>query len=649
MKNRALWIVLILLIIAVITIIGVYNWRQRLAIVTSSNEPGLAKFSSDQDLESAFKERHQEREVFFGNVTGEKAELATPSAGLGAADGVGGGADFSETNIQVAGVDEADIIKTDGKYIYALAQDQLKIVEAYPAEKSKLLSSTDYKDFYPQELFIDGDRLLVFGSETYNFEDRLGKPVPEDMVYARYLTVMSLRLYDVSDRGNPQLIKRAEFEGNYVTSRKIGDDVYFVINTYPTFDKYVCADIVPWYRETNADTEPRLEEMGPIAECTDIGYITPLQAESFITVAGISMSDADREIATEVIVGSGQNAYASTENLYVAQTNWGDYDLLEFGPSSGSEEETIITRFSLDKGQIKYAAAGEVPGHILNQFSMDEFDDHFRIATTRGQVWSSSEQSTNNIYVLDKNLQITGTLEDLAPGESIYSVRFMGERGYLVTFKKIDPLFVVDLSDHGNPTVLGKLKIPGYSDYLHPYDDTHIIGIGKDTVEAEEDLKAERELDFVWYQGVKMAIFDVSDIANPKEMHKVVIGDRGTDSQLLYDHKALLFDKDKNLLVLPILLAEIKDKSVEAPSYGDFVYQGAYVYNVTLQNGFDLRGRITHYDDSSVFDRSGYYFSGQSDISRSLYIENVLYTFSNARLQLNNLRSLDLMGKVNFE
>ena len=166
-------------------------------------------------------------------------------------------------------------------------------------------------------------------------------------------------------------------------------------------------------------------------------------------------------------------------------------------------ERTVITKFGLDDGEVEFLGTGDVKGHILNQFSMDEYDEHFRIATTSGNFWQGD--SANNVYVLDPDLEVVGELEDLAPGEKIYSVRFMGEKGYVVTFKKIDPLFVIDLSDHENPSVLGKLKIPGYSDYLHPYDENHIIGIGKETVEAEEEL-------------VEMYAHYKYDVANDAEM-----------------------------------------------------------------------------------------------------------------------------------
>jgi uncharacterized secreted protein with C-terminal beta-propeller domain len=253
-------------------------------------------------------------------------------------------------------------------------------------------------------------------------------------------------------------------------------------------------------------------------------------------------------------------------------------------------------------------------------------------------------------------MDTVGKLEGLAPGEKIYSVRFMGKRGYVVTFKKVDPLFVIDLSNNYDPKVLGKLKIPGYSDYLHPYDETHIIGIGKDTIEAADDLKSGRGLDFAWYQGVKMAVFDVSDVEHPIEEYKVVIGDRGTDSPALQDHKAFLFDKERELLVIPITLAQIPDsiknnpeENSYSPQYGEFTFQGAYVFNLNLEDGFKLKGKVTHHDNDDSFKKSGeYYYDYQKQITRSLYINDVLYTFSSSRIQLNDLDSLDTLKKLDF-
>jgi uncharacterized secreted protein with C-terminal beta-propeller domain len=301
----------------------------------------------------------------------------------------------------------------------------------------------------------------------------------------------------------------------------------------------------------------------------------------------------------------------------------------------------------------------EAPGHILNQFSMDEYDSHFRIATTVGDVWSPTGQmqpSRNNVYIFADDLTMSGKIEDIAPGETIYSARFMGARGYLVTFKRVDPLFVLDLSNPSNPQILGKLKIPGYSDYLHPYDENHIIGIGKEVDESidADKVHTENAVYFTAIQGIKMAMFDVTDVTNPVEMYKVVIGDRGTDSYALNDHKAFLFDKEKNLLVVPILLAEIPEEKKnqtnhEWPVEGEFTFQGAYVYDLTLENGFQFKGRITHYDDNQTFMKAGYYyFDDDYSVKRSLYIGDILYTISGMKIKLNSLADLSEINQLVF-
>ncbi|MBT3397979.1 helix-turn-helix domain-containing protein [archaeon] len=601
-------------------------------------EEGFHRFGSDQELLDAFEKVKSDNRYFGrdGAVMETISSIGSPSAA-----GSSKSADYSDTNIQVAGVDEADIIKTDGEFIYAVAEGKLIIMKAYPSDEAEILSTINLDKFDARGLFIEEDRLMVFGGMGYNSLFDGGEV---GSLYRHYPAIyaFSVRLYDISDRENPELLRAVDFEGNYISSRKIGADTYFVINSYPDYSggNSDCLELVPQYRE-GEELLADEEEFEPIAACTDIGYVAPLKANNFITIASISMTDEDADVEKEVVVGSGQNIYASLENMYIAQTKWGGYSSFA-GPEEDYEEKTIITKFNLDDGEIEFDGIGEVRGHILNQFSMDEHEGNFRIATTSRD--SEIGDSRNNVYVLDEDLEVVGELEDMAPGEKIYSVRFMGGRGYVVTFKKVDPLFVIDLSSPENPEILGKLKIPGYSDYLHPYDENHIIGIGKDTVEADEDLKDSRNLDFAWYQGVKMAIFDVSDVENPVEMHKVVIGDRGTDSPALHDHKAFLFDREKDLLVLPITLAEIKGEKSKDNQYGEFVFQGAYVYDLTLEGGFDLSGKISHYDDESVYEKSGYYFRGNSDIKRSLYIDDVLYTFSNTRLQMNGLDDLDRIG-----
>jgi uncharacterized secreted protein with C-terminal beta-propeller domain len=297
-------------------------------------------------------------------------------------------------------------------------------------------------------------------------------------------------------------------------------------------------------------------------------------------------------------------------------------------------KKTPIHRFAIGGGEIEYAACGEVRGTVLNRYSMDEHEGYFRIATTAGALWGVGENlASNNVYVLDLELQVVGALEGLAPGERIYSARFMGDRCYLVTFKKVDPLFVIDLKEPSAPRVLGELKIPGYSDYLHPYDETHLIGIGKETIEAEEG-------DFAWYQGVKVSLFDVSVPEKPKELWKYVIGDRGTYSPALRDPKALLFDRNKNLLVLPIKLAEIDQteypEGVPPYAHGEYVWEGVYVFHVSMSQGLILRGRVAHSET----------LEPEHAIKRSFYIGEVLYTVSSAMLKMNSLADLQELNLV---
>jgi uncharacterized secreted protein with C-terminal beta-propeller domain len=286
---------------------------------------------------------------------------------------------------------------------------------------------------------------------------------------------------------------------------------------------------------------------------------------------------------------------------------------------------------------------------------MDQYGDWFRIATTTdGYDNNYGYFSSNNLYVMDNELRIAGRLENLAPDERIYSVRFMGTRAYVVTFKQVDPLFVIDLSDPRAPRVLGALKIPGYSDYLHPYDDTHLIGFGKDTVEAETRWGGGSDT-VALYQGIKIALFDVTDVTNPIELWKTSIGDRGTDSELLRNHKALLFSKERNLLAFPVEVMEFAQGSSprDAWEYGSFAYQGAYIYHLDIETGFTLRGRLTHLSDDDLNKAGGTYGYGwgserEKYIDRLLYVKDTLYALSHRYISASDIGSLRETGRLDL-
>ncbi len=553
--------------------------------------------------------------------------------------------EYSETNVQVEGVDEADIVKTDGQYIYLIRNYTVTIVEAHPQENLEKIIEMDIPDFEftPEELYVDGDQLVIVGT-TYNYGDYdYGF---EPMFWGYHEDRAAAYIYDISDPSAPVLERFVEFDGYYHDSRKVDDTLYLIINKWDYYDLYYydytvdevnIEELVPLYYDSKTGEEEQ------IVQCGDIRYVPRERELNYTIAAAIPLDDPNGEIDKEVIVGNSENIYSSRDNLYLASTNY-DSDNYYY---DWNNAKTLVHRFSLDGGELEYADSGKVPGTILNQFSMDEYDDHFRIATTEGSFWSEAP-SSNNLYVLNMDLDVTGSVERLAPGETIYSTRFMGDTGYIVTFKKIDPLFVLDLSDPYNPIVKGELKIPGYSDYLHPFGDDYLIGFGKDAEDPEEEETWLRDMDFAWYQGMKISLFDVSDLENPIQVDSVGIGDRGTESELLYNHKALMFDEAKGLIAFPIEVAIVEDPNAPANTYGETVFQGAYVYDFD-ESGFSFKGMITHYgEEFADSDAYWYYYNWDKEVLRILYIGDTLYTVAEGSIKASDLDTLEELNYLDL-
>ena len=599
--------------------------------LVAQNQEQLPTFSSCAELAQGIKDAAKNQNYYDQGILNILPTVQKTTTETGTSQ-----PEFSTTNIQVEGVDEADIVKSDGTYFYIVKENEVLIARAYPPTDAKVLSRISIKDGTPKEIFINDDVLVVIGYKSAAIEEK-GSTDQEYWYGGNNLSFVDL--YDTNDKGKPILARSLEFEGSYDTSRMIGNYAYLVLGTYRyaynnTGEVEGNENLIPQYRESGTD------EFTPICNCAQIKKFDPIESSTFLTIAAVPLKDFEAKVNAETILGAGDNLYASLDNLYVANTSYSSEiptilnKILDY--LKPETEKTYIYKFNLNQGKINYQGMGAVPGYVLNQFSMDEYQGNFRIATTVGQIARGGGNASNNIYILDKNLDLTGKIEGIAPGEKIYAARFMGKKGYLVTFKKVDPFFTLDLSDPQNPKIAGQLKIPGYSDYLHPLDENHILGIGKNSIEAEKG-------GFAWYQGVKMAIFDVTDFENPKEMFKTEIGDRGTDSFVLNDHKAFLYDSKKQLLVIPILLAELtasqRENNLEANTYGEYTFQGAYVYRLNLEDGFKLMGRITHYDDFGKDD--GYYYYGDDKaILRSLFIDNYLYTLSQTTLKVNLLDNL---------
>lgn len=562
---------------------------------------------------------------------------------------------YSQTNTQVAGVDEADLVKTDGQYIYQVSGKRLLIVKAAPASDMELVSKITVadKNFTPLEIYVDNNYLILIGQlNEYNpiFEPY---PLENGELYcppAYSMSVTRAQVYDISDRSNPLKLREVDLEGCYLSSRKIGSSLYLVSNRY--IHLYGIRNeetLLPHYRDSAGSQS--MSSIGYDRICYFPGSIYP----GYILVAGLNVADNSQAVQVESYLGNGENIYASASRLYVALSNYEHHPPAVAKDSAAPvdhhpESQTVIHAFDLNSGKVKYAAQGTVPGTIINQFSMDAYNGYFRIATTTGEVWRSDQPtSCNNIYVLDQGLNMVGRLEGIAPGEKIYSTRFMGNRAYMVTFRNVDPFFVIDMSNPQAPSILGKLKIPGYSDYLHPYDENHVIGFGKDTIVA----KGSGGNDQAFYQGMKLALFDVSDVANPVEMSRQVIGDRGTDSELLNNHKALLFSRENNLLAFPVTVMEIEAKESSSssswPAYGSFTFQGAYVYQIDLQNGLLYRGRITHLSGDDYAKAGDYWYDSEKNIRRIIYIGDNLYTLSDGMIQAHNIVNLSLTGSVDLK
>lgn len=574
------------------------------AIVDSPDqfyEGGLKTFDSKSDLVKFLE---------HGRDSSNGPLLArTPTGFSELAADAGDAVPYSETNVQTAGVDEPDVIKTDGEYIYIATNSEVKIVRAVPPEEMQIVSTLAKSDLFDvtdetyasiEGLFISGDKLVVLVSIYQQYVWYRYIQESDDYEYEPPKAVVSV--FDVSDRSNPSRELVIGISGSSLTSRML-DDVVYVLTQMTVWD--VDEDtILP-----SVWDDDRKEEVS----LSSIRYDPETRyACSFVNMLAIDISDGSHETLS-IVAGWASTVYMSTDSIYFAVQKW-DGDIEEEDgaaiPERMSSARTTVYQISVEGTGMTASASGNVRGWLLNQFSMDQHGEHLRLATTTS--WTDPE---NAVYVLDSDMRIVGELEGLAPTERIYSARFVGETLYLVTFRQVDPLFVIDLSDPTKPKVAGELKIPGFSTYLHPVDDSHVLGIGQEN------------------SSVKVSLFDVSDPTEPVEQSKFVI-DGLFYSQALYDHKAVLFDLERELLVIP----GYEYRYIWTNwTYEYYSNSAAYVFGVSLSEGISLRGIVEH-----EADHGSYY----SEMARSLYIGDYLYTLSSLILQANLLEDLSFAGKV---
>lgn len=564
------------------------------------------------------------------------------------------------TNTQVAGVDEADLVKTDGTLLYTVSHGRLAVVrgarlpESGESEALELLSLVEFGDdgFVPAELHLYGRFLVVIGtSYDYSFltDPVLSDPAVTNAKVARLMPIWGgtarvvLRVYDVADPTAVSLVRTLQLEGTQTASRRVGQYLYVLARAYPLLDaasetrrNSAAAGLVPRVDDSLAGEGFR--DLLP----AEIVALPGCYEASYLVVAALDLGSATGEFRTQAFLGGGNVVYASANNLYVAASSWFWRPQLTMAAAAktkaDTEQETVtLFRFRLAGTAVQFAAQGVVPGRVLNSFSMDERGGVFRIATTSYPTLWTEAAETSGVYTFDLGLNRLGAVTGLAPGERIYAARFLGERCYLVTFKTIDPLFVVDLADPVRPRVLGELKVPGYSSYLHPFDDTHLIGFGKDVQMVQTPWSGTEGVPME--QGLKISLFDVSEVTAPQELFSERLGVRGSSSEALYDHHAFLFDRARGLLAFPCTIREFVDPQDPADPWwwGDFVFQGVVTYGLSLDGGFDRLGAVTHVDEDPA---AGWDAPWDRTVRRGLVLGGLLHSVSEGKVKANDLTTM---------
>lgn len=532
--------------------------------------------------------------------------------------------EFSDTNLQVEGVDEGDIVKTDGTYVYILSKDSgtVQMVEAVRGNMKKLGkvqdTSTAAISKEIQEFYVYGDRLSVIRQAylpyqiirenkgidlPYQYEDENGEisyqiapgsraPIGYDCI-GTGKSVTYLETYDISDRNQPVLLGTVSQDGTYKSSRRTGDYIYLFTSHYVGS----MGAVAEWNTYI-----PKVNDK--ILPYESIYIPDFVKSSDYLVVTAVDVKKPEEPAAQKAVMADGNCFYVSQDNIYIGATR---YD-----GKANQYDYTELIKLSYKNGSIVFRAHGNVDGYLNNQFSMDEYQGNLRLVTTLSHAGG---KSTNSLVVLDKNLKKLGEIEDLAPGEQVYSARFMGAAAYFVTFRNMDPLFSADLSDPSHPKILGELKITGFSEYLHSYEDGLLLGIGR---EIDPDTGN--------FKGLKLSMFDIS---NPKEVEEVQkkVEESFEYSAAWDDHKAVLISPSKNLMGFAVQSYD-KAKRIWKDQY--------VVYSYDKRNGFEQQ---------MAFDlEEGYH--GMT--TRGFYIDSWFYVVERDRITSFRLEDFRIEGQLKY-
>ena len=568
-----------------------------------------------------------------GNAPGAARSADTPVEGE----------DFSGTNVQEEGVDEPDSVKTNGEIVVAIARGKLQIVDL--ADPDRVLSTMALEG-WSHELLLDGTRLLVMGTQETN-----GGPLPaSDAVdadasrggYAPYSPVSVLTMVDISDPADPQVQATLTLDGAYHSSRMIDGVARVVLTSQPTGLKFTYPEggglraerdaaqanrkiiqestidnWLPYYvlEDHRGEGEASTSE-GTLLDCANVTHPKDFSGLGLLSVLSVDLAGSLTPEGGTAVVASGETIYASAETLYITTNRWVDPVVVaDSAPERFNDNYTTeIHAFDItDPTSATYLASGVVKGHLLNQFSMSEHEGLLRVATTDGSPWGGTERSESFVTIFERDgdqLRRVGQVGDLGRGEQIYAVRFLGDVGYVVTFRQTDPLYTLDLADPTKPRVTGELKILGYSAYLHPIGDGLLLGVGQD---------ANRQ---GMTKGLQLSLFDVSDPAAPRRLQQTRISGGYSDAE--YDHRAFLYWPASKLAVVPV-----QSYSFNQRTQVETFDIGAIAFDVR-RRGIGKAGEVRHApkNDPNAWDGA---------IRRSMVVGDTLVTISERGLKVSDL------------
>jgi len=569
----------------------------------------------------------------MGGASGNGQETFNDIAGGGTSD-TSTEPSYSETNVQEAGVDEPDFVKTDGSNIYLVRDQYFLVLKSWPAVETTEISRTEIEGS-PSSLFIEGSTAIVFSSVIPQGNENI---TFQPMSWS----VLKATVIDLTDLTSPAVIRELYFDGYFSGTRMVDGKAHIVITSggyvyqggggggiivdggttgggsgeplagaiSRTPGSELLGGYFPLMQDVRYTESGAVSSTDIICSCENVYRPGEDNGTDIVTIFTVDLNDPLAESRSVSIVGAGGIVYGSQSSLYVAAVNYGAWIMLDAleGQEDGPSTKTVIHKFSIDgAGGPDYVASGKVHGWALNQFSLSEWNGDLRIATT-DQNWWSGEDPANTLYVLRQNgedLETVGTLTGLGkPGETIYAVRFLEEKGFVVTFQQMDPLYTLDISDPENPQVAGELEVPGFSTYLHPVGDDHLLAVGTDSSTG----------------GAELSIYNIADLANPVLVDRESLGS-GSYTSASYEHKAFTYYASLHALAIPVTAwNEVTPATAGVAATLDnySVFNGLYIFDVDLTNGFSLLGSIDHaefYQDQNA----GYWYYPES-IDRSMFI-----------------------------